>query len=117
MGQLKMAGGSCSSADVMLENCFLERHSPDIESGMASLLTPSGLLAEMRCGSLLLHCSIPCLVSTLSSASVSLMHDRLMTELRCRPFALWLVCGSMDSCRCYAHAGFSLRCKPASPQR
>lgn len=88
MGQLKMAGGSCSSADVMLENCFLERHSPDIESGIASLLTPSGLLAEMRCGSLLPYCSILCLVSTLSSASMLLTHNSLITELRCGPLVL-----------------------------
>ncbi len=33
----------------MLEDCFLERHSPDVEAGAAPLLTPSGLLAEMRC--------------------------------------------------------------------
>ena len=33
----------------MLQDCFLDRPSPDIEAGLAPLLTPSGLLAELRC--------------------------------------------------------------------
>lgn len=36
----------------MLQDCFLERASPDIEAGLAPLLTPSGLLAELRCAAL-----------------------------------------------------------------
>lgn len=54
-----MRGSSFSSADVMLEDCFLERHSPDVEAGCAPLLTPSGLLAEMRCGPWTLSYPIP----------------------------------------------------------
>ena len=41
----------------MLQDCFLDRPSPDIEAGLAPLLTPSGLLAELRCATpfVLLH--------------------------------------------------------------
>ncbi|KAK9826366.1 hypothetical protein WJX81_002936 [Elliptochloris bilobata] len=47
-GRMKKRGSSFSSADVMLQDCFLDRPSPDVESGVAPLLTPSGLLAELR---------------------------------------------------------------------